>query len=115
MGENAYKWLPERVTVQNRFTQRLDKIREGTDQLDDAASSLSGVLGEVQSIQSEYADLQEQKQKFDKNISELTPKTREENKPVTDAVTNAKDVSKAPTGIENVFRGEGSTTDERTR
>ena len=107
VGENAYKWLPERVTVQNRFTQRLDKIREGTDQLDDAASSLSGVLGEVQSIQSEYADLQEQKQKFDQNIKELTPKTREDNKPVADAVTAAIAVSKAPTNTENVFRGEG--------
>lgn len=111
VGENAYKWLPERVTVPNRFTQRLDKIREGTDSLDDAASSLSGVLGEVQSIQSEYADLQEQKQKFDKNISELTPKPRDENKPVSDSVVAAKTASIAPAGIENVFRGEGSTTD----
>ena len=110
MGENAYKWLPEQVTVQNRFTRQLDRIREGTDSLDDAASSLSGVLGEVQSIQQEYAELQEQKQKFDKNISELTPKTRVDNKPVTDAVTTAKNVSKAPSEIENVFRGEGTST-----
>ncbi len=111
VGENAYKWLPERVTVQNRFTRQVDRFREGVDELDDAASSLSGVLGEVQSIQQEYADLQEQKQKFDKNISELTPKEREENKPVTDAVTAAKNASKAPTEIENVFRGEGASTD----
>ena len=69
----------------------------------------------MQSIQSEYADLQEQKQKFDTNIKDLTPKPRDENKPVSDAVTNAKNVSKAPTGIENVFRGEGSTTDAWTR
>ncbi len=111
VGENAYKWLPERVTVQNRFTRQIDRIREGTDSLDDAASSLSGVLGEVQSIQQEYADLQEQKQKFDKNISELTPKPRDENKPVSDAVTAAKTASKAPAEIENVFRGEGSSID----
>jgi len=107
VGENAYKWMPERVTVQNRFTQKIDRIREGTDSLDDAASSLSGVLGEVQSIQEEYKDLQEQKQKFDQNIKELTPKTREDNKPVADAVTAAIAVSKAPTNTENVFRGEG--------
>ena len=111
MGENAYKWLPERVTVQNSFTRKLDRLREGTDSLDDAASSLSGVLGEVQSIQQEYADLQEQKQKFETNIKDLTPKPREENKPVADAVSAAKTASKAPTEIENVFRGEGSSID----
>ncbi len=109
VGENAYKWLPERVTVQNRFTRQIDRIREGTDSLDDAASSLSGVLGEVQSIQQEYADLQEQKQKFDKNIKDLTPKPREENKPVADAAVVALSASKAPSGIESVFRGEGET------
>jgi lysophospholipase L1-like esterase len=112
VGENAYKWLPERVTVQNSFTRKLDRFREGVDDLDDAASSLSGVLGEVQSIQQEYADLQEQKQKFEKNISELTPKPRDENKPVSDAVTAAKTVSAAPPGIENVFRGEGEKIDD---
>ncbi len=112
VGENAYKWLPERVTVQNSFTRKLDRFREGVDDLDDAASSLSGVLGEVQSIQQEYADLQEQKQKFDKNISELTPKPREENKPVSSAVTAAKTASSAPAEIENVFRGEGEKIDD---
>ncbi len=111
VGENAYKWLPESVTVQNSFTRKLDRFREGVDDLDDAASSFSGVLGEVQSIQQEYADLQEQKQKFETNIKNLTPKTREENKPVADAITEAKTASKAPTGIENVFRGEGEKID----
>lgn len=65
----------------------------------------------MQSIQSEYADYLEQKQKFDANIKDLTPKTREENKPVSDEVFAAKTASIAPAGIENVFRGEGSTTD----
>ncbi|MGL4640374.1 MAG: hypothetical protein ACRCVX_11700, partial [Shewanella sp.] len=36
VGEDAYKWMPERVTVQNAFTRRIDRIREGTDSLDDA-------------------------------------------------------------------------------
>ena len=111
VGEDAYKWMPERVTVQNRFTQKIDRIREGTDSLDDAASSLTGVLGEVQSIQQEYADLQEQKQRFDANIKDLTPKTREENKPVADAVTAARTASKAPADMPQVFRGEGETED----
>lgn len=111
VGEDAYKWMPERVTVQNAFTRRLDRIREGTDSLDDAASSLTGVLGEVQSIQQEYADLQEQKQRFDANIKDLTPKPREENKPVADAVTAARGASKAPSNMPQVFRGEGESNE----
>ncbi|WP_009632447.1 hypothetical protein [Synechocystis sp. PCC 7509] len=111
VGENAFNWLPERVTVQNSFTRKLDRFREGVDDLDDAASSFSGVLGEVQSIQQEYADLQEQKQKFETNIKDLTPKPRVENKPVADAAVVAKTASAAPSGIENVFRGEGEQID----
>ena len=71
-----------------------------------------GYLVKSKAIQQEYADLQEQKQKFETNIKDLTPKQREENKPVADAVVVAKNASKAPAEIENVFRGEGEKIDE---
>ncbi|NJQ97935.1 MAG: hypothetical protein HC784_10525 [Hydrococcus sp. CSU_1_8] len=50
VGENAYKWMPERVTMTNAWTRKIDRFREGIDSLDDAASSLGGVLGEVQTF-----------------------------------------------------------------
>jgi hypothetical protein len=111
VGENAYRWMPEQVTHQNAWALKIERFRNGTDNLDDAASSLQGVLGEVQNIQQEFGELNEQKQRFDTNIANLTPKDRAENKPVADAVAAAKVVSKAPADAANVFRGEGETPD----
>ncbi|NJM88292.1 MAG: hypothetical protein HC847_15120 [Hydrococcus sp. RU_2_2] len=107
VGENAYKWMPERVTMTNAWTRKIDRFREGIDSLDDAASSLGGVLGEVQNIQQEAGQLNEQKEQFDKNIKDLTPKAREDNEPVKTDVTESKQASGAPANTENVFRGEG--------
>lgn len=109
VGENAFKWMPERVTHQNAWALKIDRFRQGTDNLDDAASSLQGVLGEVQSIQEEFKELNEQKEKFDKNIADLIPKDRAENKPVAAAVAASKEASKAPSNAADVFRGEGET------
>lgn len=109
VGENAYGHMPEQVTAQNAWSLRINRFREGTDSLDDAASSLEGVLGEVQGIQEEYKDLKEQKERFDKNIADLTPKSRPDNKPVADAVAAGKAASKAPSDAANVYRGEGES------
>lgn len=111
VGENAYKWMPERQTMANAWTRKIDRFREGVDALDDTASSLSGVLGEVQNIQEEFGQLDEQKKQFEKNVSELTPKEREDNEPVKTKVTESKLVSAAPAATENVFRGEGENAD----
>lgn len=107
VGEKAYGHMPEHVTAQNAWSLKIDRFRSGTDNLDDAASSLQGVLGEVQSIQEEFKDLKEQKERFDKNVADLTPKTRPDNKPVADAVAAGKAASTAPADAANVFRGEG--------
>lgn len=107
VGENAYRWMPERVTTTNIWTQKVDRAREGIDSLDDAASSLSSVLGEVQNIQQEAQELKEQKERFDKNLKEFTPKEREDNEPVKAAVEAGRTASKAPTDAADAFRGEG--------
>lgn len=111
VGENAYRWMPERVTATNAWALKVDRARQNIDSLDDAASSFSGVLGEVQNIQQEAQELREQKERFDKNLKEFTPKDREDNEPVKAAVAAAKTASKAPEGIESVFRGEGESED----
>lgn len=109
VGENAYPFMPEQINSTNAWTLKIDKVRQGIDSLDDAASSLSSVLGDVQNIQQEYAHIKEQKDKFDENIKSLIPKPREENKPVADTVKAARDASKSPAGAASVFRGEGET------
>ena len=110
VGENAYRWMPEAVTHQNAWALKIERFRNKTESLDDAASSLQGVLGEVQTIQEEFKELKEQKEKFDKNIADLTPKDRPDNKPVSDNVSASKTVSKAPADAANVFRGEGESS-----
>ena len=82
VGEDAYKWMPEKVTATNKWLSKVDKLKAGVDSLDDAASSFSSVLGEVQNIQSEANELKEQGDKFKQNIELIQPNEREDNKPV---------------------------------
>jgi Collagen triple helix repeat (20 copies) len=107
VGENAYKWLPERVTYTNAWTRKIDRVRDGVDTLDDAASSLMGVTGEVQNIQEEFKQLDDQKKEFDKNVKELTPSERDDNQPVKEKADARKQASANPDAIENVERGMG--------
>lgn len=114
VGENAYPFMREQVNSTNAWALKVDRVRQGVDSLDDAASSLSSVLGDVQNIQQEYAQIKEQKDKFDENIKSLTPKSREENKPVADTVKAGRDASKSPADASSVFRGEGEAPNAGT-
>lgn len=107
VGENAYTWMPERMTAQNKWLARVERARNGVDSLDDAASSFSSVLGEVQNIQQEYSELSEQGTKFKDNIKQLEPNEREQNEPVQLARQDEREVSKSPSSQADVFRGEG--------
>jgi predicted nuclease with TOPRIM domain len=109
VGENAYSWMPERMTAQNKWLARVERARNGIDSLDDAASSFSSVLGEVQNIQQEYSELSEQGTKFKDNIKELEPKEREQNEPVQLARRDERLASKSPSSQADVFRGEGES------
>ena len=95
VGEDAYNWLPEKVTAQSRWEQRVNKFREGVEGLDDAASSLQGVLGEVQNIQQESQELAEQKQAFTDAIAAATSQERADNEPVKTAAEETTEASAA--------------------
>lgn len=99
--------MPEKVTATNKWLSKVDKFKEGVDSLDDAASSFSGVLGEVQNIQQEATELKQQGDKFKENIELATPKERVDNKPVKDTRVLERTASKAPSNTADVFRGEG--------
>jgi hypothetical protein len=109
VAEDAYKWMPEQVKATDAWTRKIDRFRSGIDSLDDASSSFSGALSEVQTIQEEFKQLDEQKQEFDKNISELIPSKREENKPRKEQSDAEKLASAAPQDTASVFRGEGES------
>jgi hypothetical protein len=108
VGENAYKWMPERINAQSKWEQRIRKAQEGVEEIDSAASSLSGVLGEVQSIQSELGELNEQKAAFTTAIASATPKDRADNTPVKTAV----DASNASSAGQNPAPGDSRRGDE---
>ncbi|NJR71416.1 MAG: hypothetical protein HC771_24440, partial [Synechococcales cyanobacterium CRU_2_2] len=93
VGEDAYNWMPERITAQSKWEVRVNRAREGIESLDDAASSLSGVLGEVQNIQQETQELIEQKQRFTTAIESAIPNERPQNTPVSTAIAEQNEAS----------------------
>jgi peptidoglycan hydrolase CwlO-like protein len=97
VSENAYPWMPERVSGANAAQRKLQRMRDNLEPLDDAASSLQGVLGEVGSITSEINELREAKERFDTEISTAPPKPRTDNTPVKDAADSSDAASVSPT------------------
>jgi hypothetical protein len=106
VGENAYKWMPERVTAQNRWTRQVDRFKEGISGIDDAASSLTGALSEVRSIQEEANELKENKEAFDTAIKEAIPKDRVDNDKAKEKADQAKTASQSP-DVSNTTRDKG--------
>ena len=82
--------------MQNRWTQRIDRMRNGIENLDDAASSLTGVVGEVRSITEEVNELREQKENFDKALKDAIPKDRPNNDATKTAAQQSNTASKSP-------------------
>ena len=82
VGENAYEWMPERVDATSAARQRFERVREGLENLEEAASSISGVLAEVQSIQEEFNEWDRKQNEFELAIREALPNSRENNAPV---------------------------------
>lgn len=106
VGENAYKWMPERVTAQNKWTRQVDRFKEGISGIDDAASSLTGALSEVRSIQEEANELKENKEAFDTAIKEAIPKDRVDNDKTKEKADQAKTASQSP-DVSNTTRDKG--------
>ena len=96
VGENAYKWMPEKVRGQSPWERRIANAREGVESLDDAASSLSSVLGDVQNIQQEFQQLGEQRTAFETAVQAFEPQAREDNTPVKEKRDKSLEESKSP-------------------
>lgn len=64
VGERAYPWMSERVKAQDAYRRKFERVTAGLESLEDAASSLSQVTGDVRDIQEEYSELQEQRDAF---------------------------------------------------
>lgn len=87
--ENSYSWMPENYRGGRGVLDRIEN-------LDDAASSLSGVVGEVRSVQEEAIEMAKNKEAFEKALKDLAPQQRADNEPVKQAVTAGKTASTGP-------------------
>ncbi|MEQ9486151.1 hypothetical protein [Coleofasciculus sp. F4-SAH-05] len=88
IAEDAFPWMAERVTPQFAWMERIDN-------LDDAASAISSVLSEVNSIQESALELKEQRAELDKGLKEAEPLLRPSNIPVVTAREKQVNDSKA--------------------
>ena len=91
VGENAYPWMSTNVTARTAFQAKIDRFREGVENLDDAASALTSVAGESINIMDEAQQIKEQWNTLDNAIKNAEEKPQADNKPRKDK----EDASKA--------------------
>ena len=75
IAANAFPKLPEQVNAQSIWVQRLNNLEE-------AASGIEMVTGEVLQITENVKEIKKQTDDFNKGVEELSPKERKDNKPV---------------------------------
>ncbi|MEL7354074.1 MAG: hypothetical protein AAFN38_21810 [Cyanobacteria bacterium J06560_5] len=104
VGERAYPWMSERVRAQDAYRNKFRRVTEGLEQLEDTASSLSQVTGDVREIQEEFTELGEQRAAFQDLVSQVDPDTiataAPESTPIATAEAQAKTDNDAPANIE---------------
>ncbi len=111
VGERAYPWMSERVTAQDAYRKKFQRVTDGLESLEDTASSLSQVTGDVREIQEEYTELKQQKDDFKALITttppEATPPASPENAPIADAEGQAKTANASPAvALVNAAKGD---------
>lgn len=110
VGERAYPWMSERMRSQDAYRRKFERVTEGLESLEDTASSLATVSGNVREIQEEYVELQEQKENFRQLVSTVPPDTvtssAPESLPIADAAAEqAVDSQSADVAITDAQKG----------
>ncbi|MGB6301534.1 MAG: hypothetical protein WBF90_35870, partial [Rivularia sp. (in: cyanobacteria)] len=89
IAPDAYKWMPEKVDGQSIWVQRLQNLEE-------AASGIEMVTGEILSITQNANEIKKQYEEFTKTIEESPPEERKDNKPVAEKKATEKTASTFP-------------------
>ena len=89
IAPDAYNWMPEQVNSQSIWVQRLQNLEE-------AASGIEMVSGEVLSITQNANEIKQQIDTFNQAVEDLPPKERNNNKPIADNQTAQKAASTTP-------------------
>ncbi|MEL6260466.1 MAG: hypothetical protein AAFR12_05305 [Cyanobacteria bacterium J06626_6] len=111
VGERAYPWMAERVRAQDSYRRKFERFTQGLENLEDTASSLSQVTGNVREIGEEFNELQEQRQSFRALVSTTPPAdtttAAPESAPIaTEATNNATASQSADVAITDAQKGQ---------
>jgi uncharacterized protein YoxC len=96
VGEKAYKWLPERVNHTSAFQRKWDNLKETGENIEQAASVIDSVSGNVVGILDGADQLIQTRKEFDDAVKAAEPKPPSENLPIKTATDAAKAVSVSP-------------------
>jgi len=100
VGERAYPWMSERVKAQDAYRRKFERFTQGLESLEDTASSLSQVTGDVREITEEFNELKQQKDSFKELVSTKPPEdsttAAPENTPIAEVEGQAKAENEAP-------------------
>lgn len=72
VGERAYNRMAEDVEVKDPFRQKVNRVVDGLEGVEEAASSLYGVVSEVRDAQEEIGQIIEGRQQFAAAVSETS-------------------------------------------
>ncbi|MDJ0800174.1 MAG: alanine-zipper protein [Calothrix sp. MO_167.B12] len=97
IGEDAFKWMPEKVDGRSIWLQRLENIEE-------AASGIEMITGEVLNITQNVNEIQQQAETFKKSISDSLTQEQTQNKSVNDRESTNKTQSQSPVIPESAER-----------
>ncbi len=89
VGDDAFKWMPEKVDGRSRLLQQLENIGE-------AASTIEQVTGEIASVTQNLNEIQQQAQVFQQSITNSPIKTQTENTAVKTQQSTDKAESESP-------------------
>ena len=95
VSERAYPYMSERVRAQDKYRRKFERFTEGLEQLEDTASSLSQVTGNVLEIQEEYTSLKEQKDAFKELVTATPPADVPTAAPESVPIANTESAAKA--------------------
>jgi hypothetical protein len=110
--ENSYPWMAENVNAQSSWHRAVDKFSQGVGQIDETASSLASVVGDVRSVQSEFTELKTQKDEFKAALTAAAPKPAADNAPIKTESAAVTAISKIAPEIAKPDREEGNGVTE---
>src|SRR6476646_272353 len=96
VGEKAFGWMPERVNHTSAFQRKWDNIKQSGENIEQAASVVDSVSGNVVGILDGADQLVQTRKEWDDAVKAAQPKTATDNDPIKLAADASKQVSTAP-------------------